>query len=308
MSWLRAGGRIATRGIKTTFDPLGIYTDGGYFDSGEKGGNVLDAVDNASQPAQDAAGKGFATSWDILSGERDNRRAKAAADLAWQRTMDADNTKVQRYADDLEAAGINPIQAASYSGGSPTAQASAPSHTAGSLSGAINSAMGVLGGVTNLKKALAEIPMMQATARKTNADAAYVEASTPTNLRNLDWQGKLHEAHIGQANTGSDVNRATVEQKKVQTRIEEIREKQERYRLPKFAAEASHYNRWGSAAVAADLYKNPWQTGQLVVNSAVDAIAAKAAEDAKKAAQGSRRGRHTPAPFSNIKVLKNKGR
>jgi len=228
------------------------------------------------------------TAWDVLSGNRDWERNKAEAQKNRDFQERMSNTESQRKAADLAAAGINPVMAGDLSASSPSGSTAAPSDSRGAAHANINSALSMVSSVLSLKRLQAEIPQMMANTRKTNADAHYVEASTPGNLRNLDFAGAFT-----QANTGKSV--AETERTKTETH-------KNRLQYPEFKARADHFKKWGPSAVGAQLYSNPWQTGQLIVNSAVDAVAKQAAEQANKQAQGNRRGRHTPAPFSNIQI------
>lgn len=219
---------------------------------------------NLGDDIADAVGDGLNSAWDVLSGERDYRRNKAATDLAWEREMGAANSEAQRRAADLARAGINPIQAGNLGGSSPKAQVP-QSHTAQALSGGVNSAVGVLGGLTSLRTAMASIPNLVAQTRKTNADAAFVEASTPKNLRNLDLQGPSIEANTAASVALADKHKADTDGRKVDTKIQ-------RLRLPQFHAESEYYKRYGRNAILADKNRNPWQSAQLMAGQVGDAI------------------------------------
>lgn len=69
--------------------------------------------------------------------ERNEAFTREREDLAWQRTMSADNTKYQRQVADMRAAGLNPMLAAGGSVSAPAASSS-PSGTAVGSAGSFN--------------------------------------------------------------------------------------------------------------------------------------------------------------------------
>lgn len=68
-----------------------------------------------------------------------NENASIEAEKAWERTMEADNTKIQRAVEDMKTAGINPIMAINGGFGdvpsSPTASASSARSSGSNYSG-----------------------------------------------------------------------------------------------------------------------------------------------------------------------------
>lgn len=242
----------------TTLGDMNAAGAGGYF-----GDDTVNAIGDAVTDAGNAIGDVGNSAWDVLSGNRDYRRNKAAADLAWERTMQADNTKVQRNAADLAAAGINPVQAGMYSGGSPSAHASAPSQTSSSLGGAINSAVGVLSSVTSLKKAMAEIPQMAANTRRTNAEASFLESSMPSRLRYEDLKVPQIEANTAESWARKHATTATERETKQRTA-------QQKMLWPKFAADAAFYKKYGMNATQATQIHGPWGHGSLAAGTIWD--------------------------------------
>lgn len=262
-------------------------------------GNPIDTsptlIERWAGDVKDAVTEGASTGWDIISGNRDARRNRAEAEKnrKWQEYMS--NTEVQRRAKDLEAAGINPVMAGSMMAGTPSGSTAHSSNSAGALSGFINNATSIFSNIIGLKKAMAEIPQMEANTRKTLADANYVEASTPGNLRNLDFTGAFTQANTGKVLQDTMTGKATEDNVKQRTATEAIRTHQERLRLPQFHAEADWYRKHGSGGVTAEKIKGPVQAmglsssivGSMVdkalstrsaLNTAVDALASRAAD------------------------------
>lgn len=227
----------------------------------------LGGIDEGISSLGDALGDGLNSAWDVLSGERDWRRNKEEAERNREFQEYMSNTEAQRRAADLAAAGINPVMAGSLQASTPSGSVAHGSNSQGAVSGAINSGISLLNGVTSLRKAMADI-------RKTNADADFVERSTPDNLKHL----ALTIPQI-EANTAESVGRTH----KLATEVDlnRLYADHQRARLPESQAIGDYYRQHGRQGVVAEKIRNPQQFAILGGSSTIsDMMGSKALNSA----------------------------
>lgn len=90
---------------------------------------------------------------DSIMANSANTKAKRAATTAWNRTMEADNTKYQRTMEDMKKAGLNPILGMSEAGATGVGQAAAAqTHQANNTGGGILSSAATAQNMVNQQK------------------------------------------------------------------------------------------------------------------------------------------------------------
>lgn len=225
------------------------------------GGYLPGAHRPLHETAADFVGDGINSATDILSGNRDRRYNREEAEKAYERQRELIRDKAGLEMEGLSAAGINPTLAGSgFSGGVPSVHQASHSGSGSGLAGAINSAGSIISSITNLRKMIAELPKLQADTRKTNADANFVEQSTPGNLDNIGLRGRELEANTAR----SVAERGRIEADTFLKKLDRSRAE----------AESDFYKRYGRGAVLADKMKNPWQSAQLMAHPVGDAVGA----------------------------------
>lgn len=139
--------------------------------------------------ARDAAGalKDSASSaWDVLSGERDWRRAQAEAQKNRDFQADQASKVHQTEMADLAAAGLNPMMAAQLGGNpAPSGSVAHASQTAGSAAGLLDKGMGVLSGFANIKETLSRAALNRANSAKAVAEADDIAKTQAGRLNQL---------------------------------------------------------------------------------------------------------------------------
>lgn len=159
---------------------------GGISDFFTGGSNLGDALSKAGREAGDIGSQNNlgnlmakVTGSRLTDAEREaNAWTASREDLAWERTMEADNTKFQRQVQDMQAAGINPMLM--------TGGVSAPSASSGS---SVQPSSGNLGGILSslvqFMLAKSEIGVNEATAGRLAADTKRInEVTTGQSLYN----------------------------------------------------------------------------------------------------------------------------
>lgn len=85
--------------------------------------DILGMIDELNQVERENFDSSVSAQKELLSLQ--NEMNSAAAELAWERYKEFDSTKVQRYVEDMKAAGINPVIA--FGSGMPNITSSSPS-------------------------------------------------------------------------------------------------------------------------------------------------------------------------------------
>lgn len=160
---------------------------GGISDFFTGGSNLGDALGKAGREAGDIGSQNNlgnlmakVTGSRLTDAEREaNEWTASREDLAWQRTMEADNTKFQRQVQDMQAAGINPMLAAGSSVSAPAASSgSSVQPSSGNLGG-------ILSSLVQFMLAKSEIGVNEATAGRLAADTKRInEVTTGQSLYN----------------------------------------------------------------------------------------------------------------------------
>lgn len=222
----------------------------------QKGRSPWEKATNFLSDAAGAIKDTASSAWDVFSGERDWRRQKALQEETWKR----EDSAFQRSAADLAAAGINPMLAGQL-GPAHTSAPVAQSRTAEGVGRIAGLAGGILSGSVNAVKSIAESGLARATSARQLADAASITARLPSGIAKDLALAALHSAQVpqAQASTAESISRR---------RQADVRTAQMREEMPRFAAEAAYYKRYGQSAVLARENRNPWQTGLLVVDQA----------------------------------------
>lgn len=229
----------------------------GYYDSGEDFTNLSGALDNFGAK---------------ITGSRLTRAEQQAnafnaeqAELAYQRSLEADSTLYQRRVADMSAAGVNPmIAAGGISSGSVT---SSPASSVNPGSGSFNlgSLLSFLMLPSQLKSMKAERNLMDANAKKAAADAARAEADASfireqerganivNNIREATSQAQIESANLEPKLKALGADKIRKEMDGIEANIKVLAEQQnteqEKAAYYQAAAMASQVNSYVAAAM-----------------------------------------------------------
>lgn len=268
---------------------------------------VGEKVEDFTRPISDAgnAVADFGSSaWDVLSGERDWRRAQKAAQDARDWTANREDTAVQRRQSDLLAAGINPMLAGAIGGADSSAAPVPQSHSAQSVQGAVSLAGGLLRGGVESVKGLADVGLIRANSARSLAETSVMLRKVDPEIARIVAATAVDQAQVPKLRADTALSTAHRHQAN-------IRSQQMKYELPRFHAESEYYKRYGRNAVLARENRNPWQSSMLVggqvgsgledlgpkVNSAASLMVDKANRTLKKADRSVRPRRSSPPNY-----------
>lgn len=273
-------GPVMIPGMHTPSGPQAPEGAGGYMGQGFVNKVVEGVKDVGSSLAE-----GASSAWDVLSGERDWRRSKAAAEEARNWTAEREDTAIIRTMDQLKQAGINPMLAGQIGPAGSSASPVPTSHSASSWHSTLGLAGGLVKGGVDAVQGMANVGLIRANSAKSLAETASTLRRIDPDIARIMAATALDQARVPEvkAHTAESVSR---------TQMNRTRHKQMKYELPRFAAEHEYYKKYGRNAILARENKNPWQSSMLVggqvgdglqfavpkLNSAAAVLAAQAAK------------------------------
>lgn len=218
--------------------------------------------------AADSAGKQFLGTGLTGAQQEANEFTASREDLAWQRSLEADNTKYQRTVNDMRAAGINPMSLT----GSVSA---APSYSGAS---SVSTPAGGLANLGSIISMLMETRLLPARIKNLEADSAKKVAEASQTTQSVNYFDRVQSLREEGERLSNDMKRS--EMRSVEQYINESKS-----RVGKILAETSESERRSALLIEeailtkanADnvVYMRPFIAGELSARTASERAQAK---------------------------------